>query len=93
MALYFLSYDLRGERDYQKLYDELEKFHAVRILESDWCFKRINTDAKGLRDYFKRFIDEDDGLCVSESDRLGVIQCAGHTQRSEVGDKPDICSL
>ena len=66
MALYFLSYDLRGERDYQTLYDELEKFHAVRILESDWCFKRINTDAKGLRDYFKRFIDEDDGLCVSE---------------------------
>lgn len=66
MALYFLSYDLRGERDYQTLYDELEKFHAVRILESEWCFKRINTDAKGLRDYFKRFIDEDDGLCVSE---------------------------
>lgn len=66
MALFFLSYDLRGERDYQTLYDELEKFHAVRILESEWCFKRFNIDAKGLRDYFKQFIDEDDGLCVSE---------------------------
>lgn len=66
MALYFLSYDLRGERDYQTLYDELEKFHAVRILESDWCFKRIDTNAVELREHFKRFIDKDDGLCVSE---------------------------
>ena len=66
MALFFLSYDLRGERDYQKLYDELEKFHAVRILESEWCFNRFNIDARGLRDYFKQFIDSNDGLCVSE---------------------------
>jgi len=66
MALFFLSYDLRGERDYQKLYDELEKFHAVRILESEWCFNRINTNASNLCKYFKRFVDTDDGLCVSE---------------------------
>lgn len=66
MALYFLSYDLRNERDYQTLYDELERFHAVRILESDWCFNRANTDTVALRDHFKKFIDKDDGLCVSE---------------------------
>lgn len=55
MALYFLSYDLRKSRDYQKLYDELESFDAVRILESHWCFKRINTSAKGLKDHFTQF--------------------------------------
>jgi hypothetical protein len=66
MALYILSYDLRKQRDYQPLWDELGKFHAVRILESDWCFNRINTDTKGLRDYFKKFIDSDDGLLVAE---------------------------
>lgn len=66
MALYFLSYDLRNQRDYQSLYDELEEFKAVRILESLWCFKRINTTAGKLRDYFKKFIDSDDGLSVSE---------------------------
>ncbi len=66
MALYFLDYDLRKQRDYQKLYDELGKFNAVRILESLWCFKRFNTDPSGLRDHFKQFIDSDDGLCVSE---------------------------
>lgn len=65
MALYFLSYDLRKSRDYQKLYDELDDFNAVRILESTWCFNRINTSAAGLRDYFKKFVDTDDGVIVS----------------------------
>ncbi|OGF01589.1 MAG: hypothetical protein A2509_03080 [Candidatus Edwardsbacteria bacterium RIFOXYD12_FULL_50_11] len=66
MALYFLEYDLRKDRDYQKLYDELNKFNAVRILKSLWCFNRINITSEGLRDYFKQFIDSDDGLMVAE---------------------------
>ncbi|MEZ4809399.1 MAG: hypothetical protein R2819_03490 [Allomuricauda sp.] len=67
MALYFLSYDLRNNRDYQKLYDELKSFRAVQVLESTWCFKRVNTSATALRDYFKGFIDKDDGLLLDES--------------------------
>lgn len=66
MALYFLEYDLRNQRDYQKLYDELAKFKAVRILKSLWCFNRIETNTERLRDYFKKFIDSDDGLIVAE---------------------------
>lgn len=66
MPLFFITYDLRKQRDYQKLYDELESFNAVRVLESTWCFNRINTNVSGLRDYFKSFIDADDGIVVSE---------------------------
>jgi hypothetical protein len=66
MALYFLDYDLRKQRNYQPLYDELAKFNALRLLESSWCFKRINTTTKDLRDHFKQFIDSDDGLWVAE---------------------------
>jgi hypothetical protein len=66
MALYTLNYDLRKQRDYQKLYDELAEFKAVRILESQWCFNRVNTTAVGLRDHFSQFIDSDDGLFVAE---------------------------
>ena len=67
MALYLLTYDLRKEgRDYNTLYEELAKFNAVRILESVWCFNRIHTDAKGLREYFKQFIDDNDGIFVAE---------------------------
>lgn len=67
MALYLLSYDLRKEgRDYQKLYDELKSFNAVRILESVWCFKRNYTSCVALRNHFKRFIDSNDGIIVTE---------------------------
>lgn len=66
MAQFFLSYDLRKSRNYQALYDELRKFKAVRILESTWCFNRVNTNCSGLRDYFRAFLDSDDGLVVSE---------------------------
>ena len=66
MALFILSYDLRKSREYQTLYDELEKFNAVRILESLWCFDRINTNTEGLKNHFKQFIDKDDGLFVSQ---------------------------
>ncbi|EHH0850069.1 hypothetical protein [Vibrio vulnificus] len=66
MSLYFLTYDLRKSKNYDALYKELDNFNAVRILDSTWCFKRINTNAEGLRNYFKKFIDSDDGLIVSE---------------------------
>ena len=66
MALFFITYDLRKSRNYQPLYDELKSFQAVRILESTYCFKRVNTNAKNLRAYFQKLIDSDDGLIVSE---------------------------
>lgn len=66
MALYFLEYDLRKQRNYKPLYDALATFGAVRILESLWCFNRDNTSAVGLRDYFRKLIDSDDGIVVSQ---------------------------
>lgn len=66
MALFLLSYDLRNQRDYQPLYDELAKFKAIRVLESNWCFKHISANAAQLRDHFSKFIDGDDGLFISQ---------------------------
>lgn len=81
MALYFLTYDLRKERDYQHLAEELEELEAVRVLESTWCFKRFNTSAENLRDYFKNFIDPDDAVIVSE-----VSGWASHNTDGTPGD-------
>ncbi len=66
MALYFLDYDLRGSRNYEELYQTLKRFNAVRVLESQWCFNRINTNAAGLRDFFRKLVDADDGISVAE---------------------------
>jgi len=83
MSLYILSYDLRKQRDYKTLYDELTKLNAISVLESDWCFKRINTNAKDLRDHFKKFIDDADGLFVAE-----ITAWASHKAPAGTDDLP-----
>ena len=61
-----ISYDLRNPgRNYQSLYNELENFNAKRILESQWVFRRNKTNAKGLRDYFKKFVDSNDRILIT----------------------------
>lgn len=66
MALYFVEYELRNERNYPKITKELESFGAVRVLNSYWCFNRFNTTSQELRDHFKQFIDKDDAIMVTE---------------------------
>ncbi|WP_280569373.1 hypothetical protein [Chromohalobacter sp. 296-RDG] len=66
MALYSLTYDLVKNRSYQSLYDELKSFNAIRVTESQWYFRRVNTNAAGLRDHFCKFVDSDDRVMVSQ---------------------------
>lgn len=66
MALYFVDYDLRKQRDYQKLYDALKALNAVRVLESLWAFKHESTGCVQVRDHLRQYIDADDGLVVSQ---------------------------
>jgi len=80
MASYFISYDLRNEGDYQPITDELEKFNAIRVLESCWRFKRYSTDAKALEKYFSNFINSGDGLIVSQ-----IAEINGLTQFASQG--------
>lgn len=67
MSTYFISYDLIANKDYNRLYGELEKFGAIRILESVWCLKKNNTNDIDLRNHFRNFIDDDDRLLIIES--------------------------
>ena len=67
MRKYFISYDLRNSRDYEKLYSELEEFDAIQVLESLYCFKYKDNKTKELRDHFRKFIDNDDGLIIIKS--------------------------
>ena len=67
MVKYFISYDLRNSRNYQKLYDEMDKFKAVQVLESLYCFKYKDNQTEELRNHFSKFIDSDDGLIIIKS--------------------------
>lgn len=66
MALFFLSYDLRNGRDYEKMYKELVTFKAVQVLESVWCFNSVSTPS-ALRDHFCGVVDSDDGIVVIQA--------------------------
>jgi hypothetical protein len=69
MSQYFISYDLRNNRNYDELYQVLEtKLNAKRILESTWTFQRTNTTPEELRNFFLTFIDEDDGIIITSID-------------------------
>ena len=72
---YVISYDLlKPGQNYEKLWAELERFKAKRVLESQWVIRRSNTTAKNLRDHFKEFVDANDRLlivCIDDSDWAG----------------------
>ena len=61
----FLSYDLVKQRNYQLLWDELERWKARRVLESVWEFTTDYSPSQ-LRDHFRQFIDADDRLLVMD---------------------------
>ena len=56
MATYFIDYDLRNSRDYQKLYDELEKFDAVRF-DSNGTESRLHTLLRSLNAFRTTLIE------------------------------------
>lgn len=76
--LFFIDYDLRKERDYQTLYDELKRLKAIQVLESCWCLRIEGSSAVELRDHFMKFIDVNDGIMVSEISDWASYNTNGH---------------
>lgn len=65
MTTYTVSYDLIKRKDYQSLWDELERLGAHRTQASYWIIA-VNNTAQELHDHLKKFVDKDDRLWVSE---------------------------
>lgn len=66
MALYSITYDLVGKRDYEKIFrgiKEVSNGSYTKPTESQWIVKS-NKSAKEIRDYLGKFIDKDDILFV-----------------------------
>lgn len=64
MKKYVISYDLDSPgQDYARIWKELNRLGAKRVLYSQWVMKS-NNSAGQLRDYFKDFIDTNDRLLV-----------------------------
>ncbi|MEG6507742.1 CRISPR-associated protein Cas2 [Methyloligella sp. 2.7D] len=68
MTSYLLSYDLMnetGSADYEPLFEELKRWDAQRTQYSVWLLAD-NSTAKEVHDHFKRHLDSDDRLWVTE---------------------------
>ncbi|WPZ13629.1 CRISPR-associated endonuclease Cas2 [Nitratireductor rhodophyticola] len=65
MTSYLLTYDLNKEKDYGKLFAELERLGGHRTLYSVWLVAVDNT-ARELREHLTDYIDDDDSMWILE---------------------------
>jgi len=65
MPLYVISYDLREQRDYDSLINQLDDWRCIRPLWSVWLGS-LKGPAAAIRDILRKHIDEDDGLMIVE---------------------------
>ena len=67
MKVFCVSYDLRNNRDYQRIQEELNRLGGIQVLESVWTVKLGDSvTSVSLRDHLQKFIDSDDGLFVAQ---------------------------
>lgn len=65
MKVYQINYDLRKQRNYQPLYDQLQSYDSwAHPLESCWVIVTSQT-AMQVRDELASVVDADDGLLVT----------------------------
>jgi len=69
MGLYIISYDLRKKRNYLDLYQLLEAWNAVRLLESVWLAE-LKGPCPEIRRILLSKMDNDDGVCVIELNNI-----------------------
>jgi hypothetical protein len=63
---FIVAYDLRKPvQNYPRLWAELERLGAVRLLASDWLVV-LNSTARQVAEHFVKFVDSDDRLLVTE---------------------------
>lgn len=65
MAYFVISYDLHNQRNYEPVWNLLDSWGAVRLLESLWLLD-TEASAKEVRDGLKHIVDDDDSIVAIE---------------------------
>ena len=63
MAKLLITYDLKPENDYPRLWAALRAMGACKPLTSGWVVE-VPFTVSQMRDHLKKFVDEDDRLLV-----------------------------
>ena len=81
MPLYLVSYDLNNAKNYQKLWDEMDRLGGHKPLKSVYFLDVTSASASVLLNHLKPFIDDDDQLIVVPFDERPA------THRAKAGTK------
>lgn len=66
MAIFAMTYDLNKDKDYKKLWAELERLGCQKAAKSFW-FGDFSETAQTVLDHFRKFIDDDDTFIVCQT--------------------------
>ena len=66
MAYFAVSYQLNNKKDYQSLWDEMDRLEGHKVMRSFYFLDVDLNTANELRDHLKGFIDDDDMVTVVE---------------------------
>ena len=80
MAYFAVSYQLNNQKDYPRLWKEMERLEGHKVMRS-FYFLDLNFTAIEVKDHLIGFIDKDDTLCVVPFDeRPSCCRCAFGTK-------------
>jgi hypothetical protein len=68
MAFFAVSYQLNLKKDYPKLWEEMERLDAHKVMRS-FYFLDLDISARDLRNHLKEYIDTDDAIAVIPFDQ------------------------
>lgn len=71
MPIFAITYDLNREKDYKKLFGELERLNCQRVARSFWLAD-LNATLDEVFRHVEQYLDNDDRLIVVETTRAGV---------------------
>ena len=64
MPIYAITYDLNKDKNYKKLWDELERLDGHKAARSFYLLNLTSETSKEVLDHLKSFIDKDDTMIV-----------------------------
>jgi CRISPR/Cas system-associated endoribonuclease Cas2 len=64
MALYAISYQLNDAKDYPKLWEELERLNAHKVMRSFYFLNLAEDNPQDVCNHFRRYIDDDDMIAI-----------------------------
>ncbi len=64
MPIYAITYDLNKDKDYPKLWKELERLKGHKAAKSFYLLSLNDDSSQVILDHLKKFIDENDTMIV-----------------------------